>query len=829
MGSKPNGIVKVCSEMDPFRSGGPAGPVRRKFPGVVVQGGLTVALRPIKQNPQIAGVVIDGYSYSNALLEDLPTAPGAPGDQPDFSVLSRITAQPPADPSLLYDPSFNPKFKTEFKSSSSGTSSYAQNQPTSLSQSASGTRPSSTYGFSGGSSTLFSSTPATSAVQVPSYGYPAVGISSQPAGGNSARPASQAPPTPQMASPFGGAPVQAPSGAQGQNPISPPSAFNVRPTTYYRRRLASFQQEGTHADPGIISQYENLKPRAVQEQIAVNSGPGSQVPSMGVQTTQGQDNSFLSPSSSHGAQHAPYVSNAFDKSEATSAYSSATNHALYGVRGNTQMAAGNPDAEAYRNQQSSQDYNPPPQVASNNDIAQRVYQAQSETLQMNANPVEGFVDNGRASLQPNRVESSPTSSQQFSSSGVALSRNNFPPAPGVNPGSTNAAHLHGSGNTVASPMQPMTLDQKEMTPNRFSDNPTSFSGGQSNFGPSVDQTSSEAAVRDSPTSSYSQTYDVTDTALRPDQLNRMPSGAKTSASNYARPAQEPTTPSLMGSQFDNEASPIGELYSSRMSNGEPVSNRPLNAEATGRTLGDFSSVAMSEQLNTGPMPGTESLPRSRFASPNMDTAQAGTSNSRLESVDGLRIVSRTGVEMPADRRRVGRMVSGMRRDGANEIGYGNEARPQGQNTPDIPGLPPVPGLPDIPSMTGGEEGREDTEQREAPSVGVHNGMSGLDGMCINNSTHCSCGMAERAQMPPEECLFVVNEHTTPMICAKRTCSGRLVCACAIGANTLCRRSYVKSILVPTQVHRHDTVEESDVVFCRREMVEEGVPVLSPII
>lgn len=142
-------------------------------------------------------------------------------------------------------------------------------------------------------------------------------------------------------------------------------------------------------------------------------------------------------------------------------------------------------------------------------------------------------------------------------------------------------------------------------------------------------------------------------------------------------------------------------------------------------------------------------------------------------------------------------------------------------------MPGMPGLPDLIGMVEGD-GEGGAEAGRVATPGVHNGINRLDGMCIDNSTHCSCGMAQRTGPVAEECLFVVNEHTDPMLCARRACSGRMVCACAAGANMLCKRSNVRSILVAAQVHRHDVVEEPNVVFCRREQIEQGVGVLTPV-
>lgn len=91
---------------------GAAKPLRHKFSGIVTQGGLTIALRPIKQNPQIAGVIIEGFSYADTLLSEIPTVPASPMENADMSILDGVGPRVPDDPSLIYDPSTNPKFNS---------------------------------------------------------------------------------------------------------------------------------------------------------------------------------------------------------------------------------------------------------------------------------------------------------------------------------------------------------------------------------------------------------------------------------------------------------------------------------------------------------------------------------------------------------------------------------------------------------------------------------------------------------------------------------------------------------------------------------------------
>lgn len=123
----------------------------------------------------------------------------------------------------------------------------------------------------------------------------------------------------------------------------------------------------------------------------------------------------------------------------------------------------------------------------------------------------------------------------------------------------------------------------------------------------------------------------------------------------------------------------------------------------------------------------------------------------------------------------------------------------------------------------GSDTNVSTSGEQMPPPGIH-GNGSLDGLCLHNSTHCSCGMVEATT--PEECLFVVNENSNPMICVRRPCSGKMVCACAPGANMLCKHTTVKTILVATV--KHGDMGGDDVILCKRDTLEDGVHVLMPM-
>ena len=114
LGSKTFGVQKVLGNFDIYRHAkGCHVALKRSFPHIITKDGLTVVLRPIRQNPQIGGIIISGHSYSDTLMNSLPLAPALPNDRPDFNSMRAMLQVPPVDPALLYDPATNPKFNVK--------------------------------------------------------------------------------------------------------------------------------------------------------------------------------------------------------------------------------------------------------------------------------------------------------------------------------------------------------------------------------------------------------------------------------------------------------------------------------------------------------------------------------------------------------------------------------------------------------------------------------------------------------------------------------------------------------------------------------------------
>lgn len=710
MGSKPNGIVKVCLQLDPFRSGGAAGPVRRKFKGIATQGGLTVALRPIKQNPQIAGIVIKGYSYSNALREDLPTVSGDPMRNVDFSVLENVRPQKVADPDLHYDPSLNPKFKDSVEDTKSQLYS-ARTQSAPFGHSI-GSAP--TLGQSAG---LFN-TQTGSASNSQSYSYPSSSSGISGASG--------------ALSPMSGVNMQS------SNPPGPyPSSLLVRPAVAYRRTLTSYPNDYAQPDSDVMSRLESLNSKISQEQLVMNSVSNSAPSTRGMYASHDQAVTLGSPSQGYNNQlsTSARTQGVLSSPEETGSYSP-------DFQGRTQMAqaTGIP-------QQGEASYSGGTDPTILGDAAQRLYQAQSETMPVRSQyqhesssssgagwPVKqrDSVNQGHQQHHVGMVPASETTDSNFGSSATTHSEGY--PSDSYQSASTGAYPYHFDDQRRLSSQTAATTRNERNEARGF---PTSD-------GTSVDDRPS--------TDSYRMTT----------EREQMPLGQGAHTSSTTQTDAETSSRHLIQTPH------VARLAHPAEGDGEIAQN-----------------AVEERKMNSREDNGNIALYREPYASTGAE------SNGR-------------GAQYPASTR---------------------------QTVPNVPGLPNIPSLPGLPELPGSESGGGDEGEmpERPPTPGIHNGLTGLDGMCIDNSTHCSCGMVDQTRMRPEECLFVVNEDVSPMICARRPCSGRLVCACAPGANSLCKRSFVKHILVPATIHKHGVTEEPNVVLCKREHIEQGVGVLTPII
>lgn len=699
LGSKPNGVLKVCSQLDPFRSGGPAGPVRRKFKGVATQGGLTIALRPIKQNPQIAGVVISGYSYSPAFLSDLPTKAQGPDTALDFSIVDSTGPVVPPDPEMVYDPSLNPKFKTGISGGSPTTAGSFRSPPTgNTDRSSLGMRPSIP---SSGQSFAFPS---------PGNQFPSGLRSFQTPGPNT----------------FG---IQASNEIQGSPGMGTGGA--------YRRRLASYNDYG-ESEVDVATRIESLNNKIAQEQYAMNLEKGRDIQPSNAQPVTNEGRIIGGQNQGYNAQ--PHATNTFQqgvslpeqggppsfKQNEPSSYG-------YGIIGATesQAAMQSPQGPGAPLQREASSLNGADPNALRDDATQAFYQAQSEAMQTPTHY---------------QSQSATQSSSGWSGDQTRMPGQDSQQAPGMVRQNENPNAQMPSAGT---PLVP-NYDGAQTTERQYQ--------GQNGMG----------------------------------------------FNSHGAPAGPAELNNERGGQFGNSAplyqSPAGESNRAPQEAGQVSGNHGGYIEAPSNNMEQAQSLDMIQTRHV-----------ERMVQPNGQLPEAPQ-------------YGRQGSSGSIDQRNNN---MGQRYSSPDMTGGAQGLSQQGQ----LPssGRQTIPGFPDIPGMPGSEGAGQEAEPSQSWTPGIHNGPAGLEGMCIDNSTHCSCGMAEQRSGQQEECLFVVREDVSPLICARRPCNAQLVCACAAGANTLCKRSVVKHILVPASVHKHGVTEEPNVVLCKREVIEQGVGVLSPII
>lgn len=809
MGSKPTGILKVCPELDPFRSGGAATAVRRTFRGIATQGGLTIALRPIKQNPQIAGVIIDGFSYSNALMEDLPTVPGSAAEVPDFSILEKIAPQAPVDPSLVYDPSQNPKLKPEFKSpneafinsagaptfptsassaSPSGTASLSAGTgpvtsaisagaPAPIAATALGSTPSLGAAPTLGTAPAVGSTPSTPNTNALPQGSPldltAINGNQQPAG----LPVTQQPPAAVQMQPnqYGATAAAPPGGANGNSGFDTLSALSVRPS-YYRRKLASFEEEKGNSDPDALAQIVRMNSQNANDQTAASTAeyPPQNQEDTGVQ---GQIAALHGAINSQGQVLPSTPSTVGSNAETQPPYPSKADYTVsQEAQPNVAPPPGSTHSELQQNAASSGTASPA-SIESN----QGPYPAQPGVIQNAVRPgttsaaEDSSAVMNRADLTsqipPNGAQSMEMPPSQMNLANQAS--NSSPSTPeglSTEPKQQNQYSSEGASSivTLTAPSNPAVGYPFKSTSSTTSASTLPTDASNSNLSGAVEQLSSPSTVGHVPMS-QSPSLNVANADL----------GA-TSTGNGAQFGQNMEAPTTSG-------------------NGSPVLNHGVGDAGNGvaNSVGGGGANSPFEQ---SPMGNTGAPAFNTHLQPNTGSHGFGT-NGPFQASHVER--------MSTDGRGINR-----ERD--------NQASLQGLQN--IPGLPPLPGMPGAEGT--GEGDNSGTLTHRGP--GVRNGMGQLEGMCLDNSTHCSCGMVQTPLGAEEECLFVVNDQSDPMICEKRPCSGRMVCACAAGANSLCRKSSTNKILVGRNVHRHDATEEPSTVPCVRENIEEGVALLEPI-
>lgn len=818
IGSQPTGVVKVLSQFDPFREGGAAGGIVKKFTNIATQNGLTIALRPIIQNPQIAGIVIQGYSYSDALLEDIPTVTSHLPPSDDFSVLNNIGPRTPADPSILYDPNANPKFKNSGGSANRGPPppppppGGAGSIDLSLSSQTPATQSSNFPGAYGGSSSAgFGSA-------VPGMGGPgAGGDSGAPMGGYGAQAASK--PMGNMGGGYGmggyGGQSQYSAGGYGQ-PV-------------YRRRLSSFPEpvEVDFPSSTSTSMTEPMGPTFSQPQ-----GPGT--------SFTGDGNAFAGSMISSGTD--PY-----------------------------QRGVGNHDG-MMQAQSSSQIAGPPP-----------------TPMEMQGTPM------GPPGL-PNEVNL-PSSPSGFSASGVTGYRSSpGMSAPSVMSNNQEIPSTRGALSTsgMSSPSMMNMNDEASIRAPSSSGMNEGYGGSfvrersATNYGSDQGMLGEPTTPRSGRTMSGNSGMEFEG---RRDEREvegisgKGSGGIPRSSSIHTEFVAEPR-----GSNerwIHREAQAQSEQLQKLNVDGDPV--RSERVDSVSRTAGENPNLDHSGHL--GQMEHIERNSGHRTYDhendhqgsdrgfPHVDVGVERTTSHRAgddngyESEHGGRY-NRHGIRNGIGSR-ASRSVDAQQElmephpshFGDNDMGAPAHSRLHTRHVERVATQNEAPARHDGLKMgeqrdlsgrggnheyrntrmmsEGGHEPRrmkksgrfqrgEDPGLEEGnypPPPGIHNGVAQLEGVCIHNETHCSCGMTD--QPTDEPCLVVMNNSTNPMICAESECNGHLVCACAAGANSLCRRSTVSSILVAVPNSRKGGSFvpgfDNNVKLCRRETLEQPIEVLIPML
>lgn len=825
LGSTPNGILKRLTAFDMFSSAGGSTAIRKKFKGIAVKGALTIALRPIKQNPQICGIVIEGNSYQKTLLNDLPTIPVDPADTaPSFAKLQTVGPMI-SDPTLVYDGIVDPVERKGMVQSAAAAAG----------------------GFGAGGGGMGAST-----------GWAGFGAAPTGSAGFGASP----PPPP--ASPGFGAPSSTGSAGFG----APPSG-NFSPGPAGSAGMLGGASGLDSAGSGVASTSDSFG----------NPGPGlsatapstfGAAPSAGFGAAPGGSLGGAAPA--FGAAGAPPANNGFGAAApagtppfgAPPAMGAAPSFGAPSTFGSAlsrrrllqyQTDQVNPSFMQHNidvlNQQISAVQNGAlpsmyaPQTAPGLDfnVATRAAQAPEA-------PQANIQQEMAAPPQPQAV-SAPSEGTGFPQGGVQpvgqAGTLGQPQAPPVQmgqdaPRNAPAEFPQGVSQNAGPPPAPQAPSSS------FPDSTTVAQGqppSQLPSQPGFENSQVSRAQQISQVGAQPQPQIPQVEAQPQQQIPQVESQPPLGQAPPGKPGppEVPSSPTQLAPEMVRPATPGGGL--------ERPDTAPPSFAAPESPSGEKiappapeSDVAVHVTSLASPQnqnPGLESGAVGPPQIPDAGAASGGLHNSPLAAV--AEASGNSGLPSPSQS--AGR--SSFQAEGGAEI-PGIPGMPEMPEMPGMPGMPtgespdvPVPGMPmpggapmpgmPMPGMPG-QEAESPAAPEEATHSGVYSPGSLLDGVCINNSTHCSCGMADQS---PEsggstDCLFVVNENTTPKVCHVAPCNAQFICGCAEAAPMLCERKMVKTVLTQTELHSHRSVtSHKNIVSCTRQSIEEEVPILEPVI
>jgi hypothetical protein len=788
VGSKPNGITRVIQSLDMFATAGGATPIRRKFKGIAAQGGITVALRPIKQNPQIAGIVFEGHTYQTTLLRDLLTVSHDPSQPlPDLSVVSRVGPVISVDPSRLYDASLDPKLRT------SEGGDFSASQPATVPPSAGLAGLEATGALGSGQA----------AFEMPHA--PASGFGSGPASAFSA-------PPPSPAAEPGGLIPSAPEAFAGQAGGTVTSGYGSQAALEAAAAAPAAAGFGAPFAPGPAGTAFSAPSAADANTGALNApGPAGAV----LPPPSAPDTSFGGPTAPAGAMTAFAAPSAGGAAFGAPAAGFGAASPGFGTAA-PGFGAAAPGPAA-----------PLPQLGRRRRLLQSpMASALTRRLEEINQQIAAAQHLSATGVDVGNTIPAAPSSLQPAVGGMPVTAHQTPPGPVT-------SEVAGQQPLAV----PVSAEQQLPAVPGTAERQQPFSGhagaGQRQFAAPAAPGQQESAAR-----GVGGQQAFADPALAGQQPR----------AEFGAPGQQPfAAPAVAVQQpFSAPAAADKQLYADPAIAGQRPPAAPTFAGQQPLAAPTFagqqsvaapaaearqSSVAAAHALSLSGA-GYASGPGTPLSPPAPPEGQMQAPMSGL--VPAPRTVSRALAlsEVPAQKRRslsvhLGAPYQSGYAGASSDVPAGMQEAPPATSGD----APTAPGLPiEVPGMTG-SEGEAPPPAQQEPIAGVYRPGSPLNGICINNSTHCSCGMAAPSPSGGGECLFVVNESSAPKVCQKGHCNAQFICGCAEAAPMLCERKLARTILTQTGLNSPGRPATSHVgiVLCERIEIEEQVPILEPVL
>jgi hypothetical protein len=777
LGSIPNGINKVISGLDMFSAVGGAKPIRHKIPGVASQGGVTVALRPIRQNPQIAGIIFEGHSYQQTLLDDLPTVPHDPTTPlPDLSVVERY-GPIVLDPSNVYDPSLNPKIR---KSGHAGGGADNSADNALLAAPKAGTEAGSSSPSTltppqaetiFGASSAPSSLNGGSMTQV-SSGLPALTVATDAGFGNtlsSSRLSSQGASSVFTASQHnrkrpGGTAVEDNASVSSEIQSATGAAQGTIPdaSTDFATQLAPLSALGGN----VASASRFVAPAAP---ISGFGPPATAAHSLGapVEFSVGHSTAIaLGSSYGSGASASP----PFSAGAAPGSYSETSPPFALPKRG------------AYARRRLQQTH-----------VMQR-FQALNDQIgvaqQQNVQNAPAAHDESARDMYGHLEATSRALRSGFTANGNAPQNQAASGVPGATfqpPGQTMP--LQSSGEIR--PDTPQGAPQVAESSNVY--------GHAVNLAQSVPVVTARAYVH----TAVEGQRGAADVA-RAGWPTRRRAGSYVGGNSEKYP-QGP------GSAANIPDMPLVHAVLPGVSQG-PENPVTAYTRVSDPSVGMYPSEAPGDVSRMPTSPGT---PTQGPGIP-VDMPEA-------PEAPGLKNYPAGVVGDPGISPGIPSVMPDYPLTPGGQPTDGQESPPSGDMPGGMPGMPMEPGI--VPVSDSPAVSAEQT-------AGVYHPGSALNGICINNSTHCSCGMALPQEGQDEQrCLFIVNESSSPKVCQIARCNAQFICGCAEAAPMLCERKVARTVLTQSYPNQQGqtVTSNSNLVLCERQEIEEQIDILEPVL